>query len=187
MKIGRYLIGLASGLTFGMLFATKKGKDLRKDILRKGADSHMEGLKALGNAFKGAGAEAMVELKKLSEHEDIAALLEVSQDRMRRFLDKAQEQGYDVAGYVQEKLDSLSNLAKDKANEVKVSANQFQKRAVRKAEEIRSEVARQAARIKKTRVKKAGKAEGDLGEVAKKVSRVKKTVAGKVRKVMSKK
>lgn len=158
MKLGRYLIGLASGLTFGMLFATKKGKDLRKEIFEKGADSHMEGLKALGNAFKGAGAEAMEELKKVAEHEDIAALLEVSQDRMRHFLDSAQEQGYDVAAYVQDKLDSLAALAKDKASEMKGDAHQFQKRAVRKVEEVRSEVAKKVSHVKKSAVKKARRA-----------------------------
>ena len=161
MKIGRYLIGLVSGLTFGMLFATKKGKDLRKEIFEKGADSHMEGLKALGNAFKGAGADAMAELKKMSEHEDIAALLEVSQDKMRGFLDAAQDRGYDVAAYVQEKLEGLACMAKDKASELKGGAEQFQKRAVRKAEGIRDEVVK---------------------GVMKKVSPVKKHVAKKAKK-----
>jgi len=166
MKIGRYLVGLVSGLTFGMLFATKKGKDLRKEIFEKGSDSHVEGLRALGNAFKSAGAEAIAELKKVSEHEDIAALLEVSQDKMRNFLDSAQEHGYDVAGYVQEKLESLASMAKEKVGDAKAGAEQFQRRAVRKAEEMKDEVAK---------------------EVEKKVSHVKKTAAKKVKKVLSRK
>jgi gas vesicle protein len=161
MKIGRYLIGLVSGLTFGMLFATKKGKDLRKEIFEKGSDSHMDGLKALGNAFKGAGADAMAELKKMSEHEDIAALLEVSHDKMRGFLDAAQDHGYDVAAYVQEKLEGLACMAKDKASELKGGAEQFQKRAVRKAGEVRDEVAEEVSKkvshVKKAVAKKAGK------------------------------
>lgn len=35
MKLGRYIIGLLSGLTFGMLFAPKKGKELRKELMKK--------------------------------------------------------------------------------------------------------------------------------------------------------
>ncbi len=166
MKIGRYLIGLASGLTFGMLFATKKGKDLRKEIFEKGSDNHMEGLKVLGNAFKGAGAEAIAELRKVSEHEDIAALLEVSQEKMRSFLDAAQDRGYDVAGYVQEKLESLAAMAKEKMGDAKEGADQFKKRAVRKAEDMKDEVTE---------------------KVAKKVSHVRKTAEKKVKKVLSKK
>ena len=157
MKIGRYLVGLVSGLTFGMLFATKKGKDLRKEIFEKGSDSHMDGLKALGNAFKSAGADAITELKKVSEHKDVAALLELSQDKMRSFLDAAQDHGYDVASYVQEKLEDLACMAKDKASELKGGAEQFQKRAVRRAEEVRDEVIKKVSPIKKHAVKKAKK------------------------------
>jgi gas vesicle protein len=157
MKIGRYLVGLVSGLTFGMLFATKKGKDLRKELFEKGSESHMEGLKVLGNAFKGAGADAMTELRKISEHEDVAALIEVSQDKMRSFLDAAQDHGYDVAAYVQEKLEGLACMAKDKACEMKGDADQFQRRAVRKAEGIRDEVMRKVSPIKKAVAKKARK------------------------------
>lgn len=160
------MIGLASGLTFGMLFATKKGKDLRKEIFTKGSGNHMEGLKALGNAFKGAGAEAIAELKKVSEHEDIANLLEVSQEKMKKFLDSAQDQGYDVAGYVQEKLESLAALAKEKMGDMKEGADQFQKRAVRKAEDMRDEMTE---------------------EVSKKISKIRKPLVKKAKKILSKK
>ncbi len=166
MKIGKYLIGLVSGLTFGMLFATKKGKDLRQEIFEKGSEDHMKGLKALGNAFKGAGAEAIEELKKVSEHKEVAALLEISQDKMREFLDSAQDRGYDVAAYVQEKLEGLAFMAKGKATELKGGAEQFQKRAVRKAEDIRAEVTK---------------------KVEKKVSKVKKAVVRKAKKVAKRK
>ncbi|MBU0728072.1 YtxH domain-containing protein, partial [Patescibacteria group bacterium] len=67
MKIGRYIIGLVSGLTFGMLFAPKKGKALRDSIIKKSSESGTEGLKELGNAFLEAGGEAWDEIKNLSE------------------------------------------------------------------------------------------------------------------------
>ena len=97
MKLGRYIIGLISGLTFGMLFAPKKGEELRKELMKKGSKSGADGLKTLGEAFKGAGEEAWGELKSLGEHEQVAALLELSQEKMRAFLDTAEEKGYDVA------------------------------------------------------------------------------------------
>jgi gas vesicle protein len=140
-----------------MLFATKKGKDLRKEIFEKGSEDHMEGLKVLGNAFKGAGADAVAELKKISEHEDIAALLEVSQEKMRSFLDSAQDRGYDVAGYVQEKLESLASMAKERMGVAREGTEHFQKRAVRKAEEVREEVKKRVSEVKKPLEKKAKK------------------------------
>jgi gas vesicle protein len=149
MKLGRYIIGLLGGLTFGMLFAPKKGHELRKEICQKGSQSHMEGLKALGEAFRGAGEEAVKELRHLAEHEDVAALLDISKEKMRSFLDAAQEKGYDAASYVQGKLEGLADMAKERAEEVKGSAEQFQRRAVRKAEGIQKRVVAKIARVKK--------------------------------------
>ena len=104
MKLARYIIGLASGLTFGMLFAPKRGKDLRKELMSKKSDDPAEtcheGFKVLGGAFKEAGEDAWSEIKSLGEHEQVAALLELSQEKMRAFLDHAEEKGYDVATVV---------------------------------------------------------------------------------------
>ena len=132
MKLGRYIIGLISGLTFGMLFAPKKGKDLRNEILNKGRESHSEGLRALGNAFKGAGEDALKELKNLSEHEQVAAFLELSHDKMKSFLEAAGEKGYDVAAAVQEKFEDLAGMAKSKMDEIKKKAVKIEKGIVGK-------------------------------------------------------
>ena len=133
MKIGRYVIGLLSGLTFGMLFAPRRGKDLREEILEKGSEDRMEGFKVLGHAFKGAGEDAMRELKDLAGHEDVAALLGVSQDKMKQFLDTAEEKGYDVAAFVQEKLEALASLAKKRAENVQGDLKETGKSLVKKA------------------------------------------------------
>ena len=61
MKLGRYIVGLISGLTFGMLFAPKKGKELRKELskLKSKKDDPCgachDGITVLGKAFKDAG------------------------------------------------------------------------------------------------------------------------------------
>lgn len=132
MKLGRYIVGLISGLTFGMLFAPKKGEDLRKEIMHKGKESHAEGLKALGNAFKGAGEGALKELKNLSEHEQVAAFLELSHDKMKSFLEAAEEKGYDVASAVQEKFEDLAGMAKCKMDEIRKKAVTVEKSVVGK-------------------------------------------------------
>jgi gas vesicle protein len=113
MKIGKYIIGLISGLTFGMLFAPKKGTDLRKELFDKNS-SGTEGLKVLGGAFKDAGQDAFKELKNLSENEQIAAFLDMSHEKMKDFLEAAEEKGYDVASVVQEKLEAFTEMAKGK-------------------------------------------------------------------------
>ena len=132
MKLGKYIVGLISGLTFGMLFAPKKGKDLRDEIMNKGRESGTEGLMALGKAFKGAGQDAFKELKNLSEHEQVAAFLELSHDKMKSFLEAAEEKGYDVAAAVQEKFEDLANMAKHKMEDIKKKAVTMEKGVVGK-------------------------------------------------------
>jgi len=119
MKLGKYIVGLISGLTFGLLFAPRKGEELRAELSKKSSKSGAEGLRVLGNAFKGAGKDALSELKNLSEHEQVAAFLELSHEKMKSFLEAAEERGYDVAEAVQEKLQSFAEMAKDKAIEIK--------------------------------------------------------------------
>lgn len=132
MRIGRYVIGLLSGLTFGMLFAPKRGKELRREIFEKGSESGMEGLKALGNAFKGAGEEAVRELKNFSEHKDVAELLDISKEKMRMFLDDAKDRGYDVAAYVQDKLEDLAGMARDHVSDIRGKAEDVKEVVLRK-------------------------------------------------------
>ena len=115
MKLGRYIIGLVSGLTFGMLFAPKKGKQLRDDIAKKSSQSGgTEGLKELCNAFLGAGEEAVNEIKSLSEHEQVEAFLDMSKEKIQEYLGTIEEHGYDVASVAQEKLEEIAEMATDK-------------------------------------------------------------------------
>lgn len=157
MKIGKYIIGLVSGITFGMLFAPRRGKDLRKEILKnKGADPYEtchSRARVLGKAFKEAGEEIWDELKGLSEHEQVSAFLELSQEKMRSFLDSAEEKGYDAATMVQDKLEDLSVVAKKKAKEIKKKTNEVKT----KAKKIKAVVSKfkKASLFKKRRVSKA--------------------------------
>ena len=126
MKIGRYIVGLLSGLTFGMLFAPKKGKDLRKAIATKSSESGTEGFKVLAEAFMEAGGEAWEEVKNLSEHEQVEAALDITKEKLREYLGIIEERGYDVASVAQGKLEEIAELATSKAQQFK---NKVQKKA----------------------------------------------------------
>lgn len=127
MKIGRYIIGMISGLTFGMLFAPKRGKDLRKELMQKSSESGAEGFKVMGDAFKVAGEDALKELKSLKDHEQVTAFLELSQEKMHSFLDAADEKGYDIGTFVQDKLEKFTEITKGKVREVKEKTAKVEK------------------------------------------------------------
>lgn len=142
MKLGRYIVGLLSGLTFGMLFAPKKGKKLREELFKKGSESGHEALIVLFNAFKDAGADAVGEMKKLSESEQLQSALSMSKEKMREYLSDLEESGYDVAARAQEKVEEFSDMAV-------AAGTKFKKRAVKKKKAIKRAV--------KARLKKPGK------------------------------
>jgi gas vesicle protein len=148
MKLGRYIVGLLSGLTFGVLFAPKKGKQLRNEIFKKGSEnSSQEAFMALVNAFRDAGMDAASEIKKLSENEQLTAALSMSKEKMREYLSHLEDGGYDVAARAQEKLEELSDYASD-------TVSSFKKRAVRKGKKTAKAV-KKAVRAKVKPVKKA--------------------------------
>ncbi|MFH1410271.1 MAG: YtxH domain-containing protein [Patescibacteria group bacterium] len=144
MKLGRYIIGLISGLTFGMLFAPKKGKKLRDELFKKGSESKQDALMALFHAFKDAGMDAVDEMKKLSDSEQLQSALSMSKEKMREYLSELEESGYDIASRAQEKAEEISDMA--------VAAGaEFRKRAVKKQTAIKKAV---KARVKKTASKR---------------------------------
>ncbi len=151
MKIGRYIIGLISGLTFGMLFAPKKGKNLRKEIITKGSESGQDALMALANAFKDAGADVISEVKKLSEHEQVGAALKMSKEKMHEYLASIEETGYEVAATAQEKLGKLTSKCMEKCDEAVEAADSVQKsvkKGVKKVSKAAKSVKRKAVKAK---------------------------------------
>ena len=122
MKIGRYVVGLISGLTFGLLFAPKKGSALRKEIASKHKkDDGLESLKVLGGAFKEAGTEIFREFKQLAQHEQVEAALEMSKDKIRTYLDSLDEDNRDVLISAKAKLEELADMAMQKAAKFQAS------------------------------------------------------------------
>lgn len=146
MKFGRYIIGLISGLTFGMLFAPKKGSQLREELIKKGGESSQDALMALFNAFRDAGTDAVGEMRKLSENDQIRSALSLSKDKMHEYLSQIEEGGYDVASKAQEKVEQFTDLASS-------VGSRFKSRAVRKHKAIITSLKTRAKR--KTRAKKS--------------------------------
>lgn len=174
MKLGRYLVGIASGLTFGLLFAPKKGSKLRKEMLsgKNKEDAGMESLKILGNAFKEAGEEVLEELKQLSKHEQVEAALEISKEKMKNYLDSLEGSNKEVAMAAKVKLEEIASMATQKATEFAGSVEKG-KKTMRKtaAKKASATVKKTKAVVKKTAKKTAKKA---VKKVAKKVSKARK-------------
>lgn len=149
MKIGRYLVGLLSGLTFGLLFAPKKGSQLRAELVRKGGESGQEAIMVLFNAFRDAGVDAVGEMKKLSENEQLRSALNMSKEKMHEYLARIEDSGYDLAAQAQEKVEQFSEMASSFGNKFKSRALEDEEEVVEKA---KSRIKKGAATVK-TRVR----------------------------------
>ena len=149
MKLGRYIVGLISGLTFGMLFAPKRGKKLREELLKKGEGSGQDALMALFNAFRDAGADAAMEMKKLADNEQVQSALSMSKEKMREYLSELEEGGSEMAAKCHERMEKFSDMAAS-------ASTAFKKRAVRKKKTVKRAVksrAKKATRVVKAKVK----------------------------------
>jgi len=161
MKLGRYIVGLLSGLTFGMLFAPKKGSVLREELLRKGSESGHEALIVLFNAFRDAGTDAASEMKKLSENEQLRSALSMSKEKMHEYLSQLEEGGYNVAAQAQEKVEHFADMAASVGHKFRSRAVRKEKavigglktRVKRKARSVKSVTKKAATRVKSVRKK----------------------------------
>jgi len=161
MKLGRYMVGLLSGLTFGMLFAPKKGSQLRQELAKKGGESGHEALMALFNAFRDAGTDAVSEMKKLSENDQIRSALSLSKEKMHEYLSQIEKTGYDVAAQAQEKVEQFTDMAssvgskfkKRAVSEEKEVVGKIKKRVTRKARAVKSVTKKAVTRFKSIRKK----------------------------------
>ncbi|PIZ73220.1 hypothetical protein COY07_02215 [Candidatus Peregrinibacteria bacterium CG_4_10_14_0_2_um_filter_43_11] len=157
MKFGKYLFGLLSGLTFGILFAPEKGEDLRKEVAKKANLSGIDGFKTLGNALLDAGSEAYGEFQELSKNEQVKALKDLSKEKLDDLLKIAQGNGYDVASKVQEKLEEVASLLEGKKEKVEKKAKKVVLATKKKAKKAKKEVEKKIMMTKKAIRKTAKK------------------------------
>jgi len=72
--------------------------------------------------MKEAGEEAWQEVKGLSEHEQVEAVLAMSKEKIQEFLASLENTGYETAATAQEKLEELADMATKEAKRFKVKS-----------------------------------------------------------------
>lgn len=169
MKLGKYIAGALSGLTFGLLFAPKKGKDLREEIKKKGDKSKHDGLSVLIEAFKEAGVEALDEAKKAADNQTLETAIGNSKEKMKEYFAQIEKTGYDIASRAKEKLEELHDMASDTTDNLKKTARKKAARAkkavVSRVKKVTKEAKKQVKKVKKE-VSKASKPKGKTKLVA---------------------
>ncbi len=168
MKIGKYIVGLVSGLTFGMLFAPKKGSRLRDEIKKKKSRSKQDAFQALVGAFKEAGMEAVDETKKLADNGQLGEAVEMSKEKMREYFSQIEETGYDIAARAKEKLEEIQGMAKKEVKQTKKRVTKTATKAKKKAKRTVKKATKKATVEVKDAKKKVKKAAGTAKKMAKK-------------------
>ncbi len=163
MKLIRTLAGIIGGATVGLLFAQKKGKDLRRDLL-KDKDKMLE---VLGKEFMSVGKEISEEVKKLAETEDAKELIASAKTKFKGIAEIAKREGGGFAKEVEKYLAEISKYTKQKADEVKKTAKPKAKKVVKKAKKV---VAKKAKVVKKTVTKKTTAAKKKVKRTVKKAA-----------------
>lgn len=116
--LGKFLAGIGIGAGLGLLFAPKKGEELRRD-LKNTLDNIMSKVKDLDiEEVKDAVSDKIDDIKISLAELDKETVLEKAKEAVA----KIQEKANDLVAYAKEKgtpvLEKMANEAKDKAIEV---------------------------------------------------------------------
>lgn len=187
MKIGKYIVGLISGATFGVLFAPKKGKKLRTEILNKGDKSGHEAVSALVDAFKEAGMEVFEEMKKLSENEKMGQAIGSSKKAMQKYLEQLETTGQDIASKAKDHLDDLVDLTDETSKKIKKTVKKAKKTVSAAQKKVEKKAAKKPASKKKVASKSAKTSTAKKPAAKKVVSKKTSTKKKAVKKVTTKK
>lgn len=82
----KLLLGLAAGLSFGMLFAPEKGKDTRKKLAQSTTK-----ITDIIHLFKDAGTDASEEVKQFIESDEVKKLLEKGSTGLDEIVNKGKK------------------------------------------------------------------------------------------------
>ena len=121
-NVGKVLAGAAVGVGLGMLFAPKKGSDLRKDLKNK-IDEFISKIKDVdANEVKDEFFKKADEIKKELENLDKEQVLKIAKDKSE---------------LLKKKADELLNLAKKKGTPVLVGiANDIKDNTIEVAKDV---------------------------------------------------
>ncbi len=142
MKLIRFLFAATIGMVYGLMFAQRPGKDLRKELKKS-----KEPYKILFNECKEADLEALDEVTHWAkESEDLQRLLKTGQVQFDDFVQGAKRLSSEGREIATKKLEELSKEAQSAAKELKKTAI---KKGSTLKKDIGKEVKTMAKKIKK--------------------------------------
>ena len=143
-KLKGLLTGLALGGLVGMLFAPKKGSDLRSSI-KKDIDDGNYGLNAFKNAFAGMGKDMSNFVGEVGKHEDV-----------KEYLTKGKRAAQDVQDRAVLWLEANYGITEDDLKKAKKQVDKKTKKARTVAKKTVGKAKKAATKASKA-VKKAKK------------------------------
>ncbi|MBT3865382.1 YtxH domain-containing protein [Candidatus Peregrinibacteria bacterium] len=138
-KLKGLFTGVVLGGIAGILFAPKKGKELRKNI-KKDLDDGNYGLNVLKGAFVSMGKDVGNFTSEVAKHEDVKEYLEKGKKSAKDVQDRATlwlEANY---GITREDVEEVKSQLKDKSKKAKTKA----KKTIKKAEKVAKKAVKKA-------------------------------------------
>ncbi|MEI7510883.1 MAG: YtxH domain-containing protein [Candidatus Peregrinibacteria bacterium] len=115
----KLLFGLIGGLSLGLLFAPKKGKDLRNDLLKSD-----EKIQDFAKEVVNVGKEASDEVMKFLKSKPCQTILE----KGKAHLDELLEEGESLSKKGKEELEKVVKTVKEKKQTVSEDVKDFFKK-----------------------------------------------------------
>lgn len=132
MKVGKFIVGLGIGTALGLLFAPKKGSELREELQEKGKKAYDDAKNMTKEDVQEIVSDSIDSVKKTIDEFDLdeftastAKKLEEAKDKLEEVAKSIQET--DEYGQVVDVVKKVSNEVTDKVDEIrtKVKNNDF--------------------------------------------------------------
>lgn len=108
----KFLAILATGASLGILFAPKKGKEFREDLVKSDKK-----LKAFGGALASASKDATDEVQELVDSIDFKNSLILGKDKMNELIDLMNEHKDELPKKARKTLEIFSKKVRQKSDE----------------------------------------------------------------------
>lgn len=106
----KFLLGIATGVSLGFLFAPKKGKDLRANLAKS-----KNKLSVLQEAVMDASRDASEEIKKIVHSKQFLEALHAGKEKIENLADVAKKHGLELSEKAQKEFAVIMKEATKKA------------------------------------------------------------------------